>query len=177
MKQRWLLALLAAVLMLGAACGSDDDESGDSDAASNAGSETESSQPTDEPTEGSDGGGGAITIEGVDFAFKTPATAPAGETEITFENNGKEPHQLIMAQLSEDAPELQELLKLEDKELNKYIENEIEDAAKPIKPGDSTTFTTDLQPATYAMVCFVESKENGGQPHAFLGMVNQITVE
>ena len=172
MKRRWLLVLLGALLVLGAACGGGDDEGEDSDAASRAGAEAES--PDTEETEGE--GGGALTITGVDYAFKVPASVPAGATEITFENAGEEPHQLIMALLKEGAPDISKLVQLPQKEAQKYLDTEINDAQKPIGPGESTTFTTDLKPGTYGMVCFVESKEKK-QPHAFLGMVNQFTVE
>ena len=170
MTRRWLLVLLSALLVLGAACGGDDE--GDTD----AGGDTETTEGDTETTEGETPQGGALTIEGVDFAFKVPASVPAGETEITFENNGKEPHQLIMALLKENAPPIEKLVQLPPKEAEKYLDTQINDAEKPIGPGKSTTFTTDLKPGTYGMVCFVTSKEKK-QPHALLGMVNEFTVE
>lgn len=165
--KRWMLVLLSALLLLGAACGGGDDDGDTEGGGDNEGTE----KKTD-----TEKGGGGLTITAVDFAFKVPASVPAGETEITFENTGKEPHQLIMASLKEGAPDVTKLIELPQKEAQKYLDTEINDAEKPIPPGESTTFTTDLTPGTYAMVCFVESKEKK-QPHAFLGMVNQITVE
>ena len=167
MHRRLLLVLLSAFLVLGAACGGGDD--GDSD----AGGEAEKTEA--DATEEADSGGG-LTITGVDFAFEAPATAPAGETEITFENGGKEPHELILVPLAEDAPELTELIKMPEEKAAEFFAGEPTGSEGPIEPGESKAFTTDLQPGNYGMVCFVESKTEK-QPHAFLGMVNQLTVE
>ena len=166
MSRRLLFVLMSALLLMGAACGDDGDTEPQAEGP-------EAEEPTEEPTEEE---GGGITIEGVDFAFKAPATAAAGETEITFENAGKEPHQLILALLADDAPAIDELIKLPEKKANSFLVEQIEDAAKPIKPGDSVTFTTELKAGTYGMVCFIPSKEKK-QPHAFLGMYNSLTVE
>ena len=172
MKQRrWLLVLLAAVLVLGAACGSDDDESGDSDAASNAGAETES--PAGEETEGSEGGG--VTVTAVDFAFQLDSTTiPAGETKFILKNEGKELHELGMVGLKEGAPDITELAKMSDKEAQKFFATPPFGTEGPIEPGDTTSFTQDLKPGTYAMVCFVQKD---GKPHVALGMFNSVTVE
>ncbi|MDQ4145935.1 MAG: hypothetical protein M3198_19745 [Actinomycetota bacterium] len=173
MNRRLLLVLLSALLILGAACGGGDEEEGGDTGGDSASEKSET--PETEETEAEEGAGGTVTIEGVDFAFKTPGSVAAGETEITFENNGKEPHQLIMALLKEGAPPIEELVKLPQKEAQKFLAEDISgEAAKPIPPGKSTSFTAELKPGTYGMVCFVESK---GKPHAFLGMVNSFTVE
>lgn len=167
MARRLLIVLFGAVLMLGTACGDDGGTEPQAD-------DTEAGE--DKPTEPAEDEGGALEIEGVEFAFKTPTTAAAGETEITFTNSGKEPHQLILALLADDAPAVEKLIKLPEKEANSFLVEQIEDGAKPIKPGDSVTFTAELKAGTYGMVCFVESKKEKA-PHAFLGMHNSLTVE
>lgn len=165
MKKTWFIALLAVLSILGAACGSDD-EGGDTDAGSEAGSETESPS-------GDDAGG--VTVTAVDFAFQTESsTVPAGETEFTFKNEGEEQHELAMVGLKGNAPELSELVKMSDKEVEKYFAGAPFGTNGPIKPGDTTTFTSDLQPGTYAMVCFVETD---GKPHVAMGMFSSLTVE
>ena len=168
--KRWLVVLLGAAMILGAACGDDGGEGENTDAG---GSTEEDSSPTEE--ESTPPEGGQLTVTGVDFAFQVdPTTLPAGETEVTFENDGKEEHQLIMARLSEDSPPLEELLKMSEKESGKYLEEEFNQAQKPIKTGQSTTFSADLSPGTYGMVCFVANKKG---PHAFQGMFGTFTVE
>ena len=171
--KRWLLVLLGAMLILGAACG---DDGGSTDAGGTDDQETEeapSEEPTDEET--TEPEGGAVTITGVDFAFQVdPPTIAAGETEVTFTNDGQEEHQLLMARLTNDAPSLENLLKLPEKKSDKFIEEEYAQAAKPIKPGESESFTADLPAGTYAMACFISNKEG---PHAFQGMFNTLIVE
>jgi plastocyanin len=172
--KRWLFILLSSMLILGAACG---DDGGSTDAGGDdqetESEDTPSEEPSEEPTEEAEGGGLAVT--GVDFAFQVdPATLTAGETEITFTNDGEEQHQMIMARLAEGAPSLDKLIELPQKESEKFLEEEFNQAAKPIKPGEETTFKTDLAAGTYGMVCFVSNKEG---PHAFQGMFNTFTVE
>ena len=170
MVRKWMIVLLGAAMLMGVACGDDDTTSGSDD--STDAQETES--PEVEPTE-SEATADGLTITGVDFAFDlSSATLPAGETEVTFVNDGEEKHQLIMARLTEDAPDIAELIELPQKESNKFLEEEINDGAKVIKPGEETNFTLDLKAGTYGMVCFVANKEG---PHAFQGMYNSFTVE
>ena len=166
MKRSWFLALLAALLVLGAACGGGDDEGGDSDAGSKAGSEKESPPGN---------GGGGVSVTAVEYAFQVESpTVPAGETTFTFKNEGKEQHELAMVGIKEGAPPLEELVKLSDKEVEKYFATQPFGTNGPIKPGETTEFTEELKPGLYAMVCFVETD---GKPHVQLGMVNQLTVE
>ena len=173
MKRSWLLVLLSAILILGAACG---DDGGDGTEAGGDSTETEESEaPDPEESESEEAAAGGLEITAVDFAFDlSTASLPAGETEITFTNDGKEPHQAIMALLSEDAPDLSKLIELPQKKSEKFLEEEINDFAKEIKPGASASATLDLKPGTYGMVCFV-SNDKG--PHAFQGMFNTFTVE
>ena len=170
MKRRWLLVLLSALLILGAACGGGDDD-GDTDAGGDT-ETTENETPDGGETEA---GGGGLTITAVDFAFKVPASVPAGETEITLENAGKEEHELQLVPLSDDAPDVEKLLDMPQKEAEKFFAGK-PISIKPIAPGATETLNADLQPGTYGMVCFVVSKKEK-KPHAFLGMYNQITVE
>lgn len=170
MKKSWFLALLAGLLILGAACGGGDDEGEDADAGSNAGAETES--PAGGETEG---GGGGVEVTAVDYAFQVGSTTvPAGETEITLTNDGKEEHELTMVGIKEDAPPLDELVKMSDDEVSKYFATQ-PFGIQPIEPGASESTTEDLKPGLYAMVCFVETKD--GKPHVALGMFNSLTVE
>lgn len=169
MKKSWFMVLLAGLLILGAACG---DDGGDTDTAADDGTETES--PADDQTD-TTGGGGTLEVTAVDYAFQVGSpTIPAGETEITFTNDGKEEHELAMVGIKEGAPPLEELVKLPEDEVEQYFATQ-PFGIQPIKPGKTETATEDLKPGLYAMVCFVETKD--GKPHVALGMVNQLTVE
>ena len=170
--KRWMLVVLSAVLVLGVACGDDGGE--DTDAGGDT-ETTESETPSTEESEtpASDGG---LTISAVDFAFELPPTAPAGVTDITFENNGEEPHELVMVPLAADAPPITDLIELPEKKAEKFFAGQPVGSDGPIEAGETKELSAELQPGTYGLVCFVESKTEK-QPHAFLGMVNSLTVE
>jgi hypothetical protein len=170
-----LLALLLALMLT--ACGSDDD-GGDTDSGAQ---NEETSQPadTEAPDEEAPGeAGGQVAVTAQEFEFSgIPDTVPAGETTFNFTNAGKQPHEFVLIPLSEDAPALDKLLKLPEKEAETYF------AGKPestfAKPGSSEegAFTTELTSGSrYVYVCFVQDPKTK-TPHAFLGMNGEFTAE
>lgn len=99
-----LLAVLAAVALLGFACGDDDDDDGGGGGATttvpaDTGDGDETGEPTNgatgEPTDtGDDGGQTSFDVEAIDFAFDPDEfTVPVAET-VTFNytNNSGTPH-------------------------------------------------------------------------------------
>ena len=159
---RVMLVLLGAVLVLGlAACG-DDRADDNTDAGA---------QPTESAEEG-----GELTVTAIEYEFDIPETVPAGETTLMLQNDGEEPHFIAMYELKEDAPELSELLQQSQKEAQASFVREVVET-DVANPGDSVEAdeAIDLTPGRYAYVCFVESPD--GQPHAFLGMSGEFTVE
>ena len=175
-----LLALVAAgVLLAGfAACG--DDKSATPQGQPKGGTESSAAAPSPgEPGPGS--AGGDVTVYATEYAFDLPETLPAGETTFQLVNNGEEPHMFIVAQLTDDSPPVEKLIKMDEKESDKYIVKQ--EVIPPVDPGTTgeKTVTMDLQPgATYGYVCFVPSpkkSEGHGKPHAFLGMYGSFTVQ
>lgn len=87
----------------------------------------------------------------------------------------------ILAELKDGAPPVEKLIKMDEKEADKFIVEQ--QVIEPIDPGETgeKTITMDLKPgATYGYVCFVPSpkkSEGHGQPHAFLGMYGSFTAE
>lgn len=167
-----LLALMLALLL--AACGSDD--GGDTDAGAQ---ETSQPEETEEPeeTEAAPGeGGGQVVVTATEFEFDLPETLPAGETTVNFVNAGEQPHELLMFKLSDDAPPMEELIQLPQKEAEGFFEGPPSSAFA--KPGESQegAFTTELTTGRYGYVCFVEDKKSK-KPHAFLGMSGEFAVE
>lgn len=169
--KRWLVVLMSAALLLGAACG---DDGGETDAG--GGDNEKSEAPASDDAPSGESGGGELTISAVDFAFELPSTATAGKTDIVFENNGKEPHELVMVGLSEDAPPINELIELPEKKAEEFFTGQPISSEGPIGPGETKDISAELEPGTYGLVCFVESKKEK-QPHAFLGMINSLTVQ
>jgi plastocyanin len=150
-----------------AACGSDDDT--DPGATDTTVSEDETT------TTAAEGSGGEVEVQAVEYGFVLPETLPAGETTFAFKNNGKEPHQLILVPLLDDAPPVEDLIKLSQKEGAKYFKGRpSETSAKPGEEGKPLEVT--LEAGRYGYVCFVRTKESK-KPHAFLGMYGELTVE
>jgi hypothetical protein len=165
-----MLLALSLVMVLGvAACGEDDDDSGDASADPTTAA---SEEPSDEPTEAE--GPQEVTIVATEFHFDIPEVSP-GETEITLQNDGKQPHFLYLLELTDDAPPLKEALKLPEKEADKFIAGKPEES-KVVEPGETTTLTVDLQPGRYAALCFIDDPKSK-TPHAFLGMAEEFNIE
>lgn len=165
-RQGWmkLMALTAAIALLGGACGGGDD--------AETPTATESEEPSEEPSEIASG---EIAVTAVDFGFTgVPTEIAPGKTTFTLTNDGKEPHFFGLARLTDDAPPATELIKLPEKKANKFLEKEL-GGTPPIKPGKTADFTAKLTPGRYGYVCFVFSKKEKA-PHALLGMVGEFTV-
>lgn len=164
---RKLLFLLAAgLLVFGVACGGGDNES------EPAANENES---TSEPIE--DEAAEPIEVSMTEFAFAAPETVPAGEFEVTVVNNGEQPHEMGVVPLVADAPPIEELVKLNDKELQKYLAGPFGGTEGPIKPGESKTFTLDgSEAASFGFACFIKDPETK-KPHVQLGMAGTFVVE
>lgn len=171
-------AVLAATLALlaFAACG--DDKTTTPQGQPKGGTENSAAAPS---PGGPGAGPAAVTVYATEYAFDLPETLPAGETEFTLVNNGEEPHMFILAELKDGAPPVEKLIKMDEKEADKFIVEQ--QVIEPIDPGETgkKTITMDLKPgATYGYVCFVPSpkkSEGHGQPHAFLGMYGSFTAE
>ena len=146
-------ALLFAV-SLGtlSACGGSDDAGDDaaaptssaaSSTAEDSGSASSSSAASSAPAEG----GGALTVTGVDFAFELDSTElAAGEYEVEFVNDGGGTHDVRFEQDGEDVG-----------------------GSETIPPGETSTFTIDLEPGEYVIYCSVGN-------HRAMGMEMAVTV-
>ena len=84
----------------------------------------------------------------------------------------KEQHELALVSVPADADIVEGISQEEFPE-----DFEVKAVAGPWDPGTNTVarFTEELSAGRYALVCFVESAD--GTPHAFLGMVNEFTIE
>jgi hypothetical protein len=176
---RKLLCLLAAgLLVFGVACGGGDEEN--EPAATEEESTDEESTDEETPEEESDDAGSSeLEFTGTEFAFAGPESAPAGELSITFTNNGEQPHVMVGFPLSADAPPVEELAKLPEKEVQKFALGPLAGAGlkKPVMPGDSESFTVDTtDAASFAYICYIEDPKTK-KPHLQLGMVGQLTIE
>jgi len=121
-----------------------------------------------------------LSVELVDYAFKVDFdTFTAGKHTIKVTNSGaQEAHELVIVKLDDGAT------------IQDFLSAFAPDAPGGAPPGvfiagtgafDEVTdnyLEVEFEAgATYGIVCFTPSTENGGQPHFTLGMVGQFTVQ
>lgn len=161
MQRRAIFAAVLALGLLFTACG---------------GEEPTAEPGADETAEAPTTEGGTVAVTAVEYAFNVPATLPAGPTTFTLENAGEEKHFMDIVQLTDDAPPVEDLIKLPDRKVGKYFVGQ-PNHISTIKPGEtSKPLEVDLvSGARYGYVCFFATK--GEKPHAFLGMYGEFTVE
>lgn len=118
-------------------------------------------------------GPNVVTVTAHDFAFEAPAEIPAGLTTFRLVNDGPSIHHI-------------QLVKLEDgKTADDFIAAlktggpppqwaSLQGGPNPPNVGSSTSATVDLQPGSYAMICFVPGAD--GVPHVLKGMIHPFKV-
>jgi plastocyanin len=150
---------MLALAMFAVACGDDDDEDS---AATEAATTTEAS--TDATT---------VDVTGTEYAFELSATPTADTQEITYTNDGEEPHDLIFVKLAEGVT-LDEAFEAQGREGT--TEEQIGVTfAQPGKSGKPIEVKQPLDAGTYAMVCTLETKD--GELHYDLGMQEEFEIE
>jgi uncharacterized cupredoxin-like copper-binding protein len=148
LARRVLLAGLAASLVLGA-CGDDDEPS-------DAGDQVEA--PT-KPI--------AVTIATHEFKFDGPESISAGLVEIVVSNRGKEAHEVQLMKLHEGVT-FDEFFKTAKKDDSGLDSIELADPAggvgstAGIPPGQDMSVINELEPGSYALICFVEGHNAEG---------------
>jgi hypothetical protein len=167
---RKLFCVIAAgLLVFGVACGGGDDES---EPAANEQEET-----TDDTDVEGAGSGEPIEVAMTEFAFDAPETIPAGEVEVVAINVGEQEHEMGVIPLTDDAPPVEDLLKLSNKELEQYTAGPFGGTNGPIPAADQKSFTLNGESGqTFAFACFIPDPESK-KPHALLGMYGSFTVE
>ena len=119
-------------------------------------------EPDTEPAEGAQ----VVPVTAVDYAFEgLPAQVPAGPVAFAFTNEGEEAHELALFKVGEGV-DLDALLASE----REPTEEEVMNVGRTFtEPGGAATYAnTELEPGTYAAICFIPSPE--GKAHYELGM-------
>ena len=169
-RLKLLIAALMALALLGA-CGGGDEDDDATETSQDAGAETE-----DTPEGESEAEGGTLEFNATEYAFSVPPTVPAGPTSVPLVNKGEEPHILTFVALAENAPSVEKLIDMSQKKAQSFFAGPPTDIQKPVKPGEtSAAVDVELTPGRWGYVCFYGTKEKG--PHAYLGMVGELTVE
>jgi uncharacterized cupredoxin-like copper-binding protein len=134
------------------------------------------------------------SIELVDYQFIVNGTLTAGEQVLRVINTGSELHEVIFFKLREGRTidDFWALLEQEMGDESVPDEGETPDEGEMpdddempgdfagaifLSPGIVTYVTQELEAGTYILVCFIPSPTHDMQPHAMLGMIQEITVE
>lgn len=114
------------------------------------------------------------TVTAVEYGFDSEEL-PSGAIEIDFENDGVQPHHLLASRLIGDstAADVERFFKTEK---GKPLLREEGQATAVIEGGEGQTITFDLKPGRYAFYCFISDRQ-GGPPHAFKGMIDEVEVK
>jgi hypothetical protein len=118
-----------------------------------------------------------VEITLVDFAFDVPIAITTGPLVWHLQNEGEQPHHMIIVPLEDD---------MTPGKFNEYLlqllAGEEVEGPEPIggwsvmSPGEQVWITFDLEPGTYALVCVLPDEEGSGHVHAELGMRQFINV-
>jgi plastocyanin len=116
------------------------------------------------------------TVTAEEYSFEAEGLT-AGETTLTFENAGQEPHHLIAAPLrpGNTIEDVERFVRTERGRPPVDLEREVQTAA--LEGGTSQNVTLDFaRPGEYALICFIADRE-GGPPHALKGMISPASVK
>lgn len=118
---------------------------------------------------------GEATVEAAEYVFNTE-TLPSGATEIAFDNIGAQPHHLIASPIKGEATaaDVEKFFKTEQGA--PPLEEKGTKSTAVVEGGEGQLVTLDLEPGRYALYCFITDRE-GGPPHVFKGMVDEVEVE
>jgi uncharacterized cupredoxin-like copper-binding protein len=114
-----------------------------------------------------------VTVVLTDHHFRLDRPIEAGRMQWRVRNEGTEPHQALVVRLPDGVNEFQERAWIEHGRKGEEPAEPM-GGATTVKPGEQTTFTTDLKPGKYLLICTMEEEEGR---HYELGMIYRFTVE
>lgn len=154
-------AVVMGAVALAAACNSKEGgKTGDSAVAV----ETAVVQPT------------VVTIVAKDFAYEAPDTITGGMVTLRLVNQGPELHHLQLIQIGDGHTYAEFVEGMKSMKPDSPMPSWLHEVAGPNAPapGGEQSLTEELQPGTYAIVCFIPSADH--MPHAMKGMMKELTV-
>ena len=155
-----LLALLAVLAVVFAACGDDDDDAEGTSESTSEESEAEVHE---------------VSVEAIEYGFKDASELEAGTVKFSMDNTGKEPHLLILGKLNdgktfEDAKAFWSAATPQGPPPDTTI-----GAIPTTSPGLTATATWDVPEAgDYVFYCVLPAPD--GQTHAAKGMIQAVEV-
>jgi hypothetical protein len=113
-----------------------------------------------------------VTIIATDYAFSAPDTIPAGLTTFRMVNQGREPHQAVVAGAAGKTFAELEAAALKEGPFPDWLTFPTGPGA--VSGGDSSIVTGTLAPGHYLILCFIPSLD--GKPHVEKGMYRRLVV-
>lgn len=116
-----------------------------------------------------------VTLTAKDFAFEMPERLPGGLVSITFDNQGKEPHQANLARLHDGVTreQLQQAMQGPPEQALSLVS--FVGGPNIVDPGMHQTVVVDLPAGQYVAICFIASPD--GHSHVEKGMTTFFTVD
>jgi hypothetical protein len=117
------------------------------------------------------------TVKAHEYTFEDEGLK-AGENEVAFQNDGAQPHHLIVAPIKGDATieEVEKAFASKNGGQPPLEEKGIQTATAVVEGGESQLVDVDLKPGRYAFLCFISDRQ-GGPPHVAKGMVKEVEVK
>jgi uncharacterized cupredoxin-like copper-binding protein len=117
----------------------------------------------------------SLEVDAADYSFKLNSqVVAAGRVPVSLHNGGNEAHQVMILRLHDGVSVDQYLSAAQSDEgaAGSLIDNA--GGVNIVDPGASGTGYADLQPGSYALVCYIPSGDHVGHLHK--GMVAELTV-
>lgn len=111
-----------------------------------------------------------------DFSFSLSRPLIAGEQTIRVNNRGAQPHEVFLARLAPGKSAGDLLASLAPDAPPEAIDWQALGGVSVIESGAHSYFIVDLEPGTYALLCFAPDHHSGA-PHAMLGMMQEFVIE
>lgn len=116
-----------------------------------------------------------LVVQMLDFGFDIPAEVEAGEQRWEVVNHGAEVHDFIIFKLQPGVT-LDEVMKAMEADPEGEPPMAMVGGAMPMAQNYANVVTMNLEPGTYAALCFIPSPANGDAPHFALGMASEFEV-
>jgi hypothetical protein len=116
---------------------------------------------------------GEAKITASEYGYEVGAIPASEVAEVNFENVGSQPHHLIVSFLKGDetAADLKRSFETEEN-----IKPEPSFLSAILEPGESQLVKLKMWPGRFAFYCVLSDRE-GGLPHVFKGMIEEVEVE
>lgn len=117
-----------------------------------------------------------VAVHAFDYGFRSPPSVPAGTITFRFTNDGKEIHHLWIVRLNEGKTPADFMRAMNAWGSALKMPDWAVDVGGPnnVGSGETAEGTITLDPATYMLVCWVQSPD--GRPHVMKGMVKSLRV-